>query len=286
MTGLAIGLVLVSACLHASWNLLAKRASGGAPLIWLYDALTVVIFAPVIVVALVFIPFEISPVALLFMAVSAVLELAYFIFLQRGYRLGDLSLVYPLARGTGPVLATSAAIAILGERPSLLAIIGVVIVAVSIFAMTGGKASLNGKKARLAAIYGLLTGVCIAGYTLWDKQAVSAYHVEPLFYYYGMVIFKMLLLTPYAWLKRAQVRSEWQQHRLEAGGVAIGGTLSYLLILIVLSFTPVSYVAPFREISILIGTLLGWRFLSESEARRRLPAALGMVVGVIALALG
>ncbi|MBN9391045.1 MAG: EamA family transporter [Chloroflexi bacterium] len=286
MTGLAIGLVLVSACMHAGWNLLAKRASGGAPLIWLFDTLTVVIFAPVIVVMLFFVPLELSPVTLLFMAVSAVLEVAYFILLQRGYRLGDLSLVYPLARGTGPVLATTAAIIILGERPSLLAIIGVIIVAVSIFAMTGGRASLNDKKARLAAMYGVLTGFFIAGYTLWDKQAVSAYHIEPLYYYYGMVIFKVLLLSPYAWRKRAQVQFEWKQHRLEAVGVAIGGTLSYLLILVVLSFSPVSYVAPFREISILFGTLLGWRLLSESEARRRLPAALGMVIGVIALALG
>lgn len=286
MTGLAIGLVLVSACMHAGWNLLAKRARGGAPLIWLFDTLTVAIFAPVIVVALFFIPFELSPVALLFMAVSAVLEVAYFILLQRGYRLGDLSLVYPLARGTGPVLATTAAIAFLGERPSLLALAGVVIVAVSIFAMTGGKASLNGKKARLAAMYGVLTGVFIAGYTLWDKQAVSAYHIEPLYYYYGMVIFKVLLLTPYAWRKKEQVRFEWKTHRLEAVGVAVGGTLSYLLILSVLRFSPVSYVAPFREISILFGTILGWRLLSESEARRRLPAALGMVIGVIALASG
>lgn len=286
MTGLAIGLVLFSAFLHAAWNLLAKRAGGGAPLIWLFDTLTVVSLAPVVVVALFFLPFELNGVGLLFMAVSAVLEVAYFILLQRGYRLGDLSLVYPVARGTGPVLATVAAITLLQERPSLLAIAGMIIVAVSIFAITGGPFRLTSKDSRMAALYGLLTGVCIAGYTIWDKQAVSAYHLEPLYYFYGMTIFKVLLLSPYAWRKRDRVKFEWRQHRLEAWGVALGSTISYLLILIVLSFTPVSYVAPFREISILIGTLLGWRLLSESEARRRLPAAFGMVVGIIALALG
>lgn len=286
MTGLAIGLVLISAFLHATWNLLAKRAGGGAPLVWLFDALTVVIFAPVILVSLFFEPAGFSLGAIGFMVVSATLHLAYFILLQRGYRFGDLSLVYPLARGTGPVLSTTIAIIILGERPSLLAIAGAFLVAASVFTLTGGPTKLAGKGPRWAVGYGLLTGVFIAGYTLWDKEAVSAYHIPPLLYYYGSVVVRMLLLSPYAWKVREQVHFEWTHHRFEALGVALLGTISYFLILSVLVFTPVSYVAPAREISILIGTIMGTRLLAEGDGLRRLPAALGMVVGVIALALG
>lgn len=286
MTGLAIGLVLFSAFLHATWNLLAKRANGGAPLVWLYDALTVVIFAPVIIISLFFQPFEISWGALGFMALSASLHLAYFILLQRGYRAGDLSLVYPLARGTGPVLSTTVAILILGERPGPIAIAGAFLVAASVFFLTGGPGKLIGRSSRRAVGYGLLTGVFIAGYTLWDKQAVSANNIPPLIYYYGSVLIRVLLLSPYAWQVRDKVAFEWKQHRFEAFGVAVMGTVSYFLILSVLVFTPVSYVAPAREISILIGTLMGTRLLSEGGGRRRLPAALGMVIGVIALALG
>lgn len=286
MTGLAIGLVLFSAFLHATWNLLAKRANGGAPLVWLYDALTVLIFAPVIVISLFFQPFTFSWSAFAFMAVSASLHLAYFILLQRGYRVGDLSLVYPLARGTGPVLSTTVAILLLGERPGILAIIGAILVAGSVFFLTGGPRIFSGKNSRRAVGYGLLTGVFIAGYTLWDKQAVSVQDIPPLVYYYGSVVLRVLFLSPYAWRVRDKVAFEWKFHKMEALGVAVMGTVSYFLILSVLVFTPVSYVAPFREISILIGTIMGTRLLSESEARRRLPAALGMVIGVIALALG
>ncbi len=286
MTGLAIGLVLFSAFLHATWNLLAKRANGGAPLVWLFDALTVVIFAPVIGISLFFQPFQFSWGALGFMAVSASLHLAYFILLQRGYRVGDLSLVYPLARGTGPVLSTTVAILILGERPGPIAIAGAFLVAASVFFLTGGASKLTGKSSRWAVGYGLLTGVFIAGYTLWDKQAVSAYDIQPLLYYYGSVVIRVLLLSPYAWQVRDNVAFEWKHHLFEAFGVSILGTVSYFLILSVLVFTPVSYVAPAREISILIGTVMGTRLLSEGDGRRRLPAALGMVIGVIALALG
>jgi drug/metabolite transporter (DMT)-like permease len=286
LTGLAIGLVLFSAFLHATWNLLAKRANGGAPLVWLFDALTVVIFAPVIIISLFFQPFELGWGALGFMAVSASLHLAYFILLQRGYRVGDLSLVYPLARGTGPVLSTTVAIIILGERPGPIAIAGAFLIAASVFFLTGGPSKLMGKSSRWAAGYGLLTGVFIAGYTLWDKEAVSAYNIPPLIYYYGSVVIRVLLLSPYAWQVRDKVAFEWKHHRLEAFGVAVMGTVSYFLILSVLVFTPVSYVAPAREISILIGTLMGTRLLLEGDGRRRLPAALGMVIGVIALALG
>ena len=95
-----------------------------------------------------------------------------------------------------------------------------------------------------------------------------------------------VIIAPFAWKRRHEVMRDWREHRGKAATVAILGPVSYVLILTAMSFTPVSYVAPAREISILIGTIFGAKLLKEAEPSRRLIAASGMVVGVIALALG
>jgi len=116
VTAFALALVLSSAVAHATWNLFAKRARGGVPFLWLALTLAIPLYAPVAIAVLILTGPRIGPLELLWMLGSAALNVAYFIFLQRGYRAGDLSVVYPLARGTGPVLATIAAILIFGER--------------------------------------------------------------------------------------------------------------------------------------------------------------------------
>ncbi len=120
MTLFALVLVLVAAVFHATWNLLAKRVGdGGAVFVWLFGLCSLVLYAPLAVVVVLVSAPHLGPVEYLFMFGSGVLHLGYFVLLQRGYAVGDLSLVYPLARGTGPLLATAAAIVLFGERPSL-----------------------------------------------------------------------------------------------------------------------------------------------------------------------
>ena len=131
MTFLALTLILVAAFFHATWNLLAKRVgseAGTAVFVWLSGSLAVVLYAPLAVAVLVYGESRLGPPELLFMLGSGVLHLGYFLLLQRGYAAGDLSLVYPLARGTGPLFATAAAIAFFGEHPSLLALCGMVLI--------------------------------------------------------------------------------------------------------------------------------------------------------------
>ena len=126
MSTFALGLILISAVAHATWNLYAKRASGGPAFVWLFDVASTLLYAPL---ALIVVLRPHAPITLLgfgFIAGSAVLHLAYFLMLQQGYRIGDLSLVYPLARGTGPMLSTTAAILVFGERPGPLALAGAV----------------------------------------------------------------------------------------------------------------------------------------------------------------
>jgi drug/metabolite transporter (DMT)-like permease len=285
MTLFALALVLVAAVFHATWNLLAKRVGdGGAVFVWLFGLCSVLIYAPLAVVVLVSAP-HLGPSQFLFMLGSGVLHLGYFVLLQKGYAVGDLSLVYPLARGTGPLLATAAAIVLFGERPSLLVLVGIAMITAGVFVLTSESRSLRSGLGA-GVFYGLLTGVFIAAYTVWDKQAVSALLIPPLLQSWATTIVTTMLLTPLATGDRKKILALWRDHKPEVLGVAVLSPLSYILVLTALVFTPVSYVAPAREISILIGAAMGARLLSERDSTRRLIAAGAMVLGIIALALG
>jgi len=286
MTLLALFLVLTAAFIHATWNLLAKRASGGVAFIWLFGGISSLIYAPPAMAVLVLQRPYIGPEQLGFIAGSAILHVAYYLVLQQGYSVGDLSLVYPLARGTGPMLSTAAAIALFGERPSATALAGALLIGGSVFVLTSGTRSRREGRARQAVLFGLVTGCFIASYTLWDKRAVSVLLVPPLLMDWSAGVTRGVILAPFALSRWAEVRKEWDSHRLEVLGVAVLNPLSYILVLTALVFTPVSYVAPAREISILIGAIFGARLLAEGDVVRRLGAAVGMVMGVVLLAVG
>lgn len=288
MTGLALGLVLSAAVLHATWNLLAKRSGGGWSFLWLVCALTSLIYAPVAAWSLLVQRPHLGPIHLAFIFGSGVLHLAYFVALTQGYRMGDLSLVYPLARGTGPALSAAAAIAFLRERPTALAIAGAAFIVGGAFVLTSqiGAPGGSSRRIRWAVIYGVTTGAIIASYTLWDKWAVSTLLIPPLLLEWGSNFSRLLLLTPMVVSRWPEIGLRWRAHRLETTGVAVLAPLAYILVLTALVFTPVSYVAPAREVSILIGTIMGTRLLAEADDGRRFGAAAAIVVGVVALALG
>jgi drug/metabolite transporter (DMT)-like permease len=286
MSLLALALVLTSAVLHAIWNYFAKRARGGAAFTWLFSAVNCLIYLPLTVAFWYFSKTRLEPLDFVFFLGSAVLHLFYFLSLQRGYRSGDLSLVYPLARGSGPLLATLGAILFLAERPSSLALLGTVLIVLSVFILTGGFQLFQNAAERQAIVYGLMTGVFIAAYTVWDGYAMSVMQIPPLIFSWFIEMMLVGLLTPVALNNWPKVRLEWREQRSAVLVIAILSPLAYILVLTALAFTPVSYIAPAREISILLGALLGARLLSEAESRRRLLAASGMVLGVILLALG
>jgi drug/metabolite transporter (DMT)-like permease len=285
MTLGALILILAAAFIHASWNLLNKRASGHVTFTWLVAVLSAIFYTPVAVAVIFLTRLEIGVVELGLMAGSAALHSAYFILLNQGYRIGDLSLVYPLARGTGPLLSTIAAILLLGERPSALALAGALLIICGVVVITGSRKSLRGS-VKTAVLYAAVTGLFIAAYTLWDKQAVSRFAVPPLILDWGSNLGRTIFLTSLPARYPRETRVEWREHRFEAIGVAVLAPLSYILVLTAMQFTPVSYVAPAREISILIGTAMGTRLLAEGDGPRRLIAASAMVLGVVALAIG
>src|ERR671913_1594395 len=251
MTLFALALVLLAAVFHATWNLLAKRVGdGGAPFVWLFGLCSLLIYAPLAVVVVLVSAPQLGPIQYLFMFGSGVLHLGYFVLLQRGYAVGDLSLVYPLARGTGPLLATAAAIVLFGERPSVLVFVGIGLITAGVFVLTSESGSLS-TGLGAGVLYGLLTGVFIAAYTIWDKQAVSALLIPPLLQSWATILVMTLLLTPVAMTRRKEARALWRANKPEVIGVAVLSPLSYILVLMALVFTPVSYVAPRGEVLLL-----------------------------------
>jgi drug/metabolite transporter (DMT)-like permease len=286
VTAWALTLILAAAFIHATWNLLNKRASGHATFTWVVAALSAVFYAPVAVATVIYWQAHIGWLEIGLMSGSAAFHTGYFVLLNEGYRAGDLSLVYPLARGTGPLLSTVAAILFLGERPSGIALAGGLMIVTGVLVLTYSPQQLSQAGARKAVAYALVTGTFIAAYTLWDKQAVSRFAMSPILLDWGANLGRSLFLTPFALRHWERARNEWRIHRFETVGVALLVPLSYILVLTAMQFTPVSYVAPAREISILIGTAMGTRLLAEGDVHRRLAAAGAMVLGVVALAFG
>jgi drug/metabolite transporter (DMT)-like permease len=134
--------------------------------------------------------------------------------------------------------------------------------------------------------YGLAIGATIAIYTVWDGYAVSRLAIPPLLQGWASEVSRATLLLPLAARRRAAVSTLWDQHRAALVAVGVLSPLAYLLVLITLSFSPVSAIAPAREVSILFGAILGSWLLHERHPARRLPAALMIVTGIVALALG
>jgi drug/metabolite transporter (DMT)-like permease len=279
-------LVLVAALLHAFWNLLAKHAQGGLAFTWLFSALTVLLWMPVVAIYSVLWKPSLGWSGLIVILGSATIHASYFLMLQRGYRTGDLSVVYPLARGTGPLLSLIGAIVLIGERPSMQAIAGAMLIVFGVFFIAGGEQMVRSRHAASGVSFGLMTGLLIAAYTLWDKFAVSIVLVAPLLLEYGSSVGRTGLLTPAAFRRRAEVLYEWRAHRWEAIGIAVLSSLAYIMVLTALITAPVSYIAPVRELSILFGALMGTWLLKEGHARRRLLSAGLMAIGIILLTLG
>ncbi len=279
-------LVAGAAVAHAAWNLTVKHAgTSGTRFLFLAFLLGSVILAPFGVASIMEAAVPLDRLLLL-AGVSGVLQLLYFLLLQRGYRLGDVSVVYPLARGTGPLLSVVLAIAVLGERPSAVALIGAatVVAGVIVIGLAGGRASFPGN--RTGIVYGLLVGVVIAVYTLWDAAAVIEFDMPPVGYYWLAVVIKTILFSVPALRNPPEVRSMARSHWRAALTVGILGPLSYMLILTAFQLAPVSIIAPAREVSVVLVGLGGWLLFREPNPAQRIIGSVIVLVGIGLLSLG
>ncbi len=277
MPPLALALVLTAACTHATWNLYAKRAAKVRHFVFLYSLGAVVLWLPL--AWAVGLPAWTISVAVALMG-TAILHLAYSLMLQHSYAAADLSLVYPVIRGTGPLLAFVGATVVLHERPSALAVAGALLVVAGVFLLTGGRTNLR------AAGLGLATGALVAAYTVWDGWAVKTVGVPVVLVDFAGNLLRVLSLGPRALADREQLRADAREAWRPALVVSVLGPLGYLLVLQAVTIAPVSHVAPARELSMLVAAWLGGRALGEGDLRRRLLASAVVVAGVVCLALG
>jgi drug/metabolite transporter (DMT)-like permease len=290
LTALAFTLVLISAATHALWNFLVKRSGAAGPVfIWLFTLPSVAVLAPIAIWMIAANQVSFSPQAALFLAGSAAIHTVYFILLARGYREGDLSVVYPIARGTGPLLAGAIAIVALREYPSIGAVVGA-------FCIAGGAMMLardqraeeksRGASRVRSVEYGLAIGVLIGIYTVWDKWLVAGLSVSPVILEWVVSGSIAVLVSPSALSNLPLVKETWRAHKKVAVAGALLSSFSYICFLTALAVSPVSRAAPLRETSILIGAILGTRVLAEGKTRRRLAAAAAISAGVILVSIG
>lgn len=287
MSLLALALVLASAGAHATWNYLAKSAGDKALFTWSFLALSSAIYLPLVLFFAARNP--IPPAGWIYAGGTMLLHVVYFTTLTAGYAREDLSVVYPVARGTGVALTPIVAALALGERVSLGggAAIGVIVLGVVVaytrgrgLSAIGGLAhSLRSTGSQLA----LLTGLIIALYSTWDKQGVSL--VAPPVYIYFPFLGQTLFAAPYALRRWGSVRREVVARPLAVVAAAILSPLAYLLVLLALTFSPVSYIAAAREVGIVFGALLGALVLREPHGSNRLTGCSLIVLGVLGLAL-
>jgi len=290
---LIVGLVAASALFHVVWNVRLKTA--GDPL----RAATIGMLAgTLVIVPLGLIAWvasgspAIPPQGLALGLASGVFEAAYFILLAEAYRRGDLSVVYPLARGTAPLLLVAVGVVILGERLGPAGWVGVAFLLAGFLALQqpwqAVRARAGGRRPDAAIAFAIATGVMIAGYTSLDR--VGTRLIQPF---------------PYAailWVSGAALLALWVRivagGRLVAGGreqnrrAAVGGILTliaYLLILIALSVAPLTAVAPLRESATVIVATWGAVRLAEAASRRdatrRIAASAVIVLGALLLAI-
>jgi drug/metabolite transporter (DMT)-like permease len=235
-----------------------------------------------------------QPIGWLLILVSGLIEAVYFITLTRAYSLGDLSQVYPLARGSAPLFVLLWALIFLGERPTPLGVGGIVIVVTGLYLvnlpmLSDWKRPLLGFRSP-AARWALVTGLLISIYSAIDK--VGMRYVDPLPYLYLFLVVTWLALSA-QWFspdRRSALRAEWRvdKRRLawSAAAVALLGGGAYALVLAALRLSPVSYVSPVRELSVVVGAWLGVRFMNEPGGRLRIFAAALVALGIGVIALG
>lgn len=295
-------LLLIGATLaHAAWNIALKSAGArGAGFLAATLLVGVVAFAPLGLPALVAgSPTTGDGLALagLLVAGSAALQVAYFLLLQRAYRVADVGVVYPVARGTGPLLSIIGAVLLLGERPGPVVLLGgaLVVAGVVIIGLASGRGDIAAGQAessveaaarrRRGIRAGALVGVVIAAYSLWDAAAVTRADLDPVGYYWASMVVQLLVFGVLV-ARRPAALADARAHPVAVLVVGILSPLAYVAVLAAYQLAPVAVVAPAREASVVLIALAGWLLFREPHPGRRLLGAVVVLGGIVLLALG
>ncbi|WP_084584095.1 DMT family transporter [Sphingomonas azotifigens] len=290
MTLASLLLIVLASVIHASWNLLAKRAaSAGAAFVFAYNLVACVGYAPWVLYLLVTGAIGWTAWGIGFVLLSSLLHLAYSLCLQRGYQVADLSVVYPVARGTGPMLSSIGAILLLGEAPTGRRLLGLalVVIGIGLIATRGDLSAFRRAEGQAGVRWGTATGGLIAAYTVVDAYTVKALGITPILLDWFSNLVRFCLLAPIVGANPHRAIAAMRGYWGLAIGVGLLSPLSYILVLAALQRgAPLSLVAPMREMSMMVGALLAMVILREAVGIWRLVGCGVLIAGVIALAGG
>lgn len=286
MPASTFAIVLLAALAHAAWNLASKFKKGDTVIfVGAYTAGSAALCAPL---GLGLAITGIQPITLSLLgasAVSAVLHAAYSLTLQAGYDRAAFGVVYPAARGSGPLLAMGFAVAILGERLGWMSAVGGLLVVGGILVVSSDPRTMRGRGGRRGALWGVMTGATIAAYTLWDAHVIGRLGLVPASYYAGTLLFQCILLAPGILRRRAGIATSLRADWRPIAVIAVLSPIAYILVLTAMQSSPVSLIAPLRESSIVIDSLVAWRLFDERGLGRRLVGAAIVLLGIVAIGL-
>ena len=284
MTATPLALVITGALIHAYWNVQMKRARGGPGFIWLFTLVAVVALLPIGGMRSLELGSWHDTRLLMAAAASAIIHVVYHNALQLGYRTGEFSTVYPVARGVAPMLTVAGAALLLAEPVPFWNWVGAGAIAAGIVMLT-----LQGRTGGVTSGRGVgwatLTGLSIAGYSLVDGWAITDLHADPIAYYFVSQVFRVVLFAPAALAAFDTVRTAASDSLREVAIVGVLSPVAYLLALLALQYAPVSQVAPLREISMLFGALAGGLHFGERLGWSRVLGIFAIATGALLVAL-
>lgn len=276
-------LVLISAITHGIWNFLAKRGNNKDVFIGLSKmGETTIFFVPFLIV-LSLMGFG-SDNWYFFVLVAAVFVFLNYLFLSQTYKLIDLSVAYPISRSSTLFLPFLGFI-LLGERLDWIGTLSIILITVAVLmiqmeAFSKDEArKIYRQMTRPGIIFALLAAFMVASYTIWDKLAVT--QLQPFLYFYGYtavasLFYAILLAARYS---KIEIHQEWQENKKSILAVALLNTFTYLLVLAALSVSKVTYVGALRQLSLVIGIFLGWKYLQESLTNPKIVSVILLITG-------
>lgn len=280
MFSLATLLVIGSGFLHSVWNLYTKKSVNKNVFLWFCQLVAILVFLPWTIME--WDSSHLTGTGLLVILASMLLHGLYIILLAATYSIGDLSQVYPIMRGTSPLLVPLLGVTLLDEKLTLMGWIGVISIVIGIVLLSQIKFKRYERSSTKAPILALAVGICISSYIVVDKVALQ--YVSAVVLNEATNIGNLLALS-WATFKSGEIRNELKVNwriMLFGGIIAPGG---YLLFLFALSLAPVAQLAPMREIGTVFGTVMGIFILREKQGARRILVSLLITIGVIILGI-
>ncbi len=277
MNSAAFSLIMLSAMMHATWNFYAKKAAANKIstlwLGWLIAGLTSLPFAIYMT--------DFSAISwhwIPYIIITAIIHALYLLLLGHSYSIGEMSLIYPMARGFGILVTVLIVLSVGMESISQQGFFGICMLAVGILLVAIKRIRDLEKRAAMKAA--LMVGLCVSGYSIVDKMSIA--YIPPVFYISIMFTATTLLLAPFM-IKRlgAQTLVVWQKHKLYSAMIGFVSLFTYLMILFALQQSPTSYVVALREVSIVFGSILGMWVLKEESNKRKLIGIAVILLGAV-----